>query len=111
MGKIGDVAMGLCPRCGKENGTIVMAKKNYKGQMNRYEVTPDLCDTCLEAIKTAATLVCNNCGQIVAKIEAGTTPDGFVIEPNSTLHTDACSKCSSKSRVEILEMKGLVPGV
>lgn len=105
MGKLGDVALGVCPRCGEENGQILIAKRNYRGQMSSREITPTLCNSCQTVLDNSATLICNGCSSVVAKIESGLTPDGFQIEEKGTYHSPSCPKCSSSKKVEILEIK------
>jgi hypothetical protein len=111
VGKLGDVAMAICPLCGKPNNEILIAKRNYKGDITANPPKGNLCDECKKKVERAAHLVCSRCNSLVAVIEPGTTPDGFVIEEKATYHAAHCKKCKiigESNTIEILELKEFI---
>lgn len=107
MGKLGDVAMCICPMCGKENGEIAIATRNYRGDIQKNApVGQGLCEACQAMVDVAANIECANCGEIIAKLEAGIMPNGFVIEEKATYHSESCPKCNPQIKgFALVELK------
>lgn len=79
------------PRAGSIQKCLMCAKPFqmlfYVGDVDQ------ICPECFVTYKDCAKIACRKCKEVVARINPGKIPSGFVIRPGDHLHTDKCGIC------------------
>lgn len=83
------VGQTLCA-CGKK----FMPMSEIKIVKTRYcTATDNICDACLQHVKTHSTIVCTRCKSVAARLAPHRDPSGFVFEAGKSYHTPFCPNC------------------
>lgn len=61
---------------------------------NKVEFIDNLCETCRDALKEAAVIVCTKCKKPIGRIEAKKLECGYIVQPAEILHVDECPRCN-----------------
>lgn len=78
----GKITRCLMPTCGKPF------------LMRKYSGYPDqVCPECFETYKDCASVLCNTCRVVVARVMPSVLPSGFYVRPKSVLHIPWCAIC------------------
>ena len=62
--------------------------------MRQYSGYPDqVCPGCYDVYRDCASVLCNQCQVVVAKVKPSVTESGFYVRPRSVLHIPYCAIC------------------
>lgn len=66
--------------------------------MRKYTGFPDqVCPECYDTYKDCASIICNRCQVVIAKVKPSVMASGFYVRPKSVLHIAFCAICNPPS--------------